>query len=77
MHNDLAYEAWAVCGTQGQSEHLSPSKAGGCVPTVEVFEATAPVSGDEVSIQPDWALPHSVCMGRCCLNTKTLLLFCI
>lgn len=60
MHNDLAHGAWAVCGTRGQSGHLSPPRAGGCVPTVEIFEATAPVSEDEVSVQPDWALPHTV-----------------
>lgn len=60
MHSGLVDGTWVVCGTQGQSGHLSPSRAGGCTPTVETFEATVPVSGDEVSAQPDRAVPHTV-----------------
>lgn len=66
----LAHGAWGVCGAQGQSGYLSPSRAGGCILTVEIFQATAPVSGDEVSVQPNWALPHTFLHGEVLFECK-------
>lgn len=66
----LAHGAWGVCGAQGQSGYLSPSRAGGCILTVEIFQATAPVSGDEVSVQPNWALRHTFLHGEVLFECK-------